>query len=186
MFAKPIPCVQGFYADTVNHVACVRCPAGWKCPTVYAKEECQSGTYSLTGSLNCYPIPSGMKANTVAPTAAKPEWCANDEVSMLGEIVCNQCEANKQCGGDNFAQDDCDVAKLTSRAGEKSCYPYRFTYPTDAGYNAGDGLYTPVTLAVPDDLIMREVHPGEYNYDGGTIDADMDCPVGYQCIWPFM
>ena len=95
-----MPCIQGYYRDAATVATeCLRCPAGWECPTPYEKVECVDGTYSLEGSLNCYPIPSGMKANG---RAAKPIWCANDEVSKLGETVCNQCEANKQCGGDDF------------------------------------------------------------------------------------
>ena len=82
-----MPCIQGYYRDaTMTATACVRCPAGYKCPTPYAKEACTTGAasdneYSLAGSLNCYPIPSGMKAHG---NAAKPIWCENDEVSKLG------------------------------------------------------------------------------------------------------
>jgi hypothetical protein len=111
-------------------------------------------------------------------------------VSKLGETTCTQCAADTQCGGDNFDQDACDTTKLTSRAGEKSCYPYQFTYPVTPGYNSGDGLYTPVE-SIGDDTIAIEVHPGEYNFIGGLKDpngsgVDLDCPVGYQCLWPWM
>lgn len=122
----------------------------------------------------------------MAPKAAKPEWCASTEVSKLAETVCNVCADGYQCGGHNLDQDECDPAnRLNSRAGEMSCYPYRFTYPTGAGYDAPTNTYTPVT-SWTDDKIVHEVHPGEYNFDGGILDSDYDCPVGYQCIWPFM
>ena len=88
VFARPIPCQEGFYAGAVNQQYCTRCPAGSKCPTPFAAVGCASGTYSVVGSVACYPIPSGMKADAGTPEAARPAWCEYDETSALGVTTC--------------------------------------------------------------------------------------------------
>ena len=88
VFARPIPCLEGFYSDAVNFQYCTRCPAGSKCPTPFAKETCASGTYSVAGSVACYPIPPGMKADAGTPEGARPAWCEYDETSALAATTC--------------------------------------------------------------------------------------------------
>ena len=130
-YSSPIPCAEGFYANDINQVSCKRCEPGYKCPTIYDHIECGTGFYSLAGSVNCYPIPSGMKANPAFEKGSKPQWCATGEISALTDTECSVCGENKLCAGNNYQPDDCKDRRLNSRPGEYGCHPYRFTYPGD-------------------------------------------------------
>lgn len=61
---------------------------------------------------------------------------------------------------------------------ERMCYPYRFTWPADPA--------NPATNNFADNQVAIEVLPGDYNYDGGSMTANYDCPPGHQCIFPWM
>ena len=178
-YAKPIACIEGYYADTINKDACLICPAGWQCPTIFAKVECDPGYYSVAGSVNCYPIPPGMKAGASAK-ADLPEWCSIDKVSALASTTCINCDANFQCGSDDIATLACTDKKLNSHVGEMSCFPYKFTWPQDPA--------NPTSNTLSNAKLATEVRPGEYNWDGGEITAfnngNWDCPPGHQCIFP--
>ena len=167
VLALPIPCTPGYYSDAVDQQACTICPAGSKCPTVYAVEACDTGYYALEGSVNCYPVPSGMKASSLGAKTHKPEWCDTGFYSALAAVACTECPDGSMCGGDDIVPTTCTSNRMTSRLGEDGCYPYQFTYPSEFTNQASNG-YNKVLPDISDSKIVNYVTPGTYNYIGGS------------------
>lgn len=93
VYAPPTPCIEGYYSKSttagVGAQYCTKCPAGSKCPTIFSlPTACGTGYYSLEGSVNCYPIPPGMKAGSPA-LSTKPTWCNFDETSPILTTTCS-------------------------------------------------------------------------------------------------
>ena len=60
--AAPIVCVNGTYQNDTGQEACVECPAGMSCLSVFdPPNECPNGTYSPAGVQLCLSCPSGYR-----------------------------------------------------------------------------------------------------------------------------
>lgn len=132
-----------------------------------------------------------MKADDTLPQATRPtEHCTIYEVSGVSQEDCSVCAAGSMCpsgdmAGTNLVQSNfvCSTInsfgtdRLNSRAGEKHCFPYQFTYPQDMNDVSN-------VSNIGDSQIAVELLPGKYNYIGGVVDGEFDCPVGYQCLFP--
>ena len=153
---------------------CQLCPAGKECVTPWdTPVDCDDGFYSLEGSVNCYPIPPNMEANTLGAKTMKPTHCPAGHVSGLANTAgCEICDATYGCYGNDIAQELCTSEnKMNSRAGEMSCFPYKFTYPQ----NWAD----PTSTTITDNMIAIEIQQGNYNFDGNAYDIQYDCPPGH-------
>ena len=58
--SAPVACLNGTYTTTLKATQCQICPAGRKCLySSQSPQECDNGTYSMTGSSQCIVCPPG-------------------------------------------------------------------------------------------------------------------------------
>ena len=58
----PTRCLNGTFQNKVNATACLLCPAGYACVSVFEEPvSCSDGMYSLLGMMECLVCPAGFR-----------------------------------------------------------------------------------------------------------------------------
>ena len=122
IFANPIPCANGYYANQTRLTACLKCPAGYECPlSSLTPTPCALGTYSFEGSQACTLCPAGFFCPNNMTTVPLP--CVDGQFSNSGASKCTFCPIGHFCPDAQLPPIACPAGMYNGIIGQTRCVP---------------------------------------------------------------